>query len=285
VGDTIPKKYVGLPVAKVELKDETFNTTDYIAPMISVPLQSPLGEMCANVAKRLREKAVFLSEKAKSPALASEAAALIELKELIKTIVLGLPYLEACLNTGVSHPFQLYLGLSLVAGELSSLSPSMLPPLVSPYNHNEIRASFDQLREFVLKMLDQIHEAYNAVSFTFEDGRFGLPYLEVWKRTRLTIGVRTNIGQTDADTAHWFEQSLIASAGRIPSLVTRRILGAPRRRIERDAELGLVSSAGLLLYSVTADPQLIEIGEVLQIFNPDAGEARRPADVLLYVKP
>ena len=67
--------------------------------------------------------------------------------------------------------------------------------------------------------------------------------------------------------------------------MTRRILGPDRRRIEKDQELGLVATAGVALYSVKFDPLYIELGEPLQVFNPEAGETKRPADVILYVKP
>ena len=284
VGDIIPKKYVGFPLAKIDQKDETFNITDYIPPMTAVPLQSSLGEMCSTVAKRLRQKAVFLSEQTRSAALGGDSTGIIEMKEMIKSLVLGLPYLEASLYTGVSHPFPLYLGLCLVAGELSSLGPSMVPPMLAPYNHNDIRGSFGQLRDFLFKMLDLIYEAYNAVSFTYDNGRWSLPLLSVWMREKLTIGVRANIGQTDADAAAWFETSLVGSEPRIESMMTRRILGAHRQRIEKDAELGVVATSGVALYSVKLEAPHIEMGEVLQVFNPEAGETKRPADVILYVK-
>jgi type VI secretion system protein ImpJ len=284
VGDIIPKKYVGFPLAKIDLKDETFNITDFITPMIAVPLQSALGEMISTVAKRLRQKAVFISEQTRSSAIGADSAELIQMKEMIKSLVLGLPYLEASLYTGVSHPFTLYLGLCLVAGELSSMGPSMVPPILAPYNHNDLKASFAQIQDFLFKMLDLIYEQYNAVSFTYENGRWSLPLLAVWMREKLTIGVRANVGQTDADVAEWFEKSLIGSEPRIQSLMTRRILGAPRQRIDRDSELGVVAATGIALYAVKLDPTHIEIGEVLQIFNPEAGEAKRPADVILYVK-
>jgi type VI secretion system protein ImpJ len=284
-GDTIPKKYVGFPLVRVHMKDETFDATDYIPPTIAVPLQSPLGELCLNVSKRLRQKAVFISEQSRSPALAAEAAALIEMKEMIKTLVLGLPYLEALANTGAAHPLQLYLALTLVAGELSSLGASMVPPILTPYNHNDLRVNFTQVQDFIFKMLDLIHEAYNAISFTYENGRFGLPLLGVWMRERLTIGVRANVGQTEADVAEWFEKSLIGSAPRMELMMARRVLGAQRQRIDKDPEIGLVAAAGMALFSVKVDPQFIEMGEALQIFNPEAGEAKKPADVLLYVKP
>ena len=284
-GDAIPKKYVGFPIAQVSLKDETYTTTDFIAPTLQVSLHSALGELCSTVAKRLRQKAVFLSEETRSPALVSEGTALVEMKETIKTLVLGLPRLEASLYTGVTHPLELYLALCLVAGELSSMGPGMVPPMFAPYNHNDLRATFVEIRDFLFRMLDLINEAYNAVSFTYENGRWSLPLLAVWMREKLTIAVRLNVGQTDAAGAEWFEKSLIGSEPRIEGMMTRRILGAPRHRIDKDAELGLVAAAGMVLYSVKFDPTFIEMGEPLQIFNPEAGEARRPADVILYVKP
>ena len=266
------------------MKDETYTLTDFIVPTVQVPLQSVLGEMCSTVAKRLRQKAVFLSEQARSPALVSEGAALIEMKETIKSLVLGLPHLEARLYTGVAHPLMLYLDLCLVAGELSSMGQGMVPPMLAPYNHNDLRGSFNQIREFLFKMLDLIHEAYNAISFTYEKGRWSLPLLTVWMRERLTIGIRTNLGQTDAAAAEWFEKSLVGSEARIEGMMTR-ILGAQRHRIDKDPELGLVAAPGVVLYSVKFDPVYIELGDPLQVFNPEAGEAGRPADVILYVKP
>ena len=81
------------------------------------------------------------------------------------------------------------------------MGQGMVPPMLAPYNHNDLRGSFNQIREFLFKMLDLIHEAYNAISFTYEKGRWSLPLLTVWMRERLTIGIRTNIGQTDAGAA------------------------------------------------------------------------------------
>jgi type VI secretion system protein ImpJ len=284
-GDIIPKKYVGFPIGQITLKDETYSFTDFIPPALHVPLQSTLGDLCSSVAKRLRQKAVFLSEQARSPSTPGDDTTLVELKETIKSLVLGLPHLEASLYTGAAHPLTLYRDLCLVAGELSSVGPGMVPPMFSPYNHNDLRATFGQLRDFLFKMLDFIHEAYNAVSFDYASGRWSIGLLALWMRDKLTIGIRVNSGQTEAAAAEWFEKSLIASEDRIEAMMTRRILGPQRQRIEKDSELGVVATPGIVLYSVKLDPQYIEVGETLQVFNPEAGEAKRPADVILYVRP
>jgi type VI secretion system protein ImpJ len=284
-GDIIPTKYVGFPLTQITLKDETYNHTEFITPMLQVPLQSTLGDLCSTVAKRLRQKAVFLSEQSRSPSMVSDSAAAVEMKETIKSLVLGLPHLEASLYTGAAHPLTLYRDLCLVAGELSSMGPGMVPPMLAPYNHNDLRATFNQIRDFLFKMLDFIQEAYNAISFTYEKGRWSLPLLAGWMRERLTIGVRANLGQTDDAAAEWFEKSLIGAEPRIDGMMTRRILGAQRQRIDRDQALGVVATPGMVIYSVKFDPLFIEMGERLQVFNPEAGEAKRPADVVLYVKP
>ena len=45
-----------------------------------------------------------------------------------------------------------------------------------------------------------------------------------------------------------------------------------------------MAASGIVLYSVKFDPTFIEAGEPLEIVNPEAGDAKRPADVILYVK-
>lgn len=284
VGDLIPKKYVGFPIAQITMKEETYSLTDFIVPMLHVPLQSLLGDMCSTVAKRLRQKAVFLSEQARSPALPNDDATLMELKGTIKTLVLGLPHLEASLYSDAAHPLTVYRDLCLVAGELSSMGPGMVPPMFAPYNHNDLRATFGQIRDFLFKMLDFIHESYNGISFTYDYGRWSLPLLATWMRERLTIGVRANLGQSDADAAEWFEKSIIGSEASIEGMMTRRILGPQRERIDKDADLGVIGGPGVVLFSVKFDSKYMEFGETLQIFNPEAGDANRPTDVMLYVR-
>ena len=63
------------------------------------------------------------------------------------------------------------------------MGPGMVPPMLAPYNHNDLRGTFNEIRDFLFKMLDLIHEAYNAISFVYENRRWSLPLLTVWKVT------------------------------------------------------------------------------------------------------
>ena len=63
---TPPARYVHLPLACVCYQDEVFALTDFLPPTWSMPLHSPLGDMCTRIARRLREKAVALAEKVRA---------------------------------------------------------------------------------------------------------------------------------------------------------------------------------------------------------------------------
>ncbi len=285
VGDTIPKKYSGFPIAQVAFKDETFTTTDFIPPVLAIEMQSALGEMASLLSKKLRQKAVFLAERAKSPTMAAEPTLLLETRAMVASLVSGLPQFEAVLYSGNAHPFSLYVVLCGLVGSVASLSAGLLPPVLSPYNHNDLRATFDQAKEFAFRMIDQIHENYMAFSFSFEGGKFVLPMQESWFAPTLTIGVRGRAGALDRDIQTWIEGALIGSASKMQSMRDRRILGAPRTRIEKDNDLGVVPTGGTALFSIKADPQFIEPKDVLQIINSDDfSEANRPVEIMLYVK-
>jgi len=284
VTETPPQKYVSFPLARVQNKNETFALTDFIPPTIAVPLQSDIGEMCSLIARRLREKAVFLSDQVRAPSAAMGAPLVLETKNLIQSMVAALPQFEAVLYTGVSHPYVLYLALCSLVGHLAALGTSLVPPVLAPYNHNDLRFAFEQAKEFAFRVLEEgIHEAYTTFPFTFDNGIFSLLFEGAWMTSHLVLGVRGQAGMTERDVMAWMEECLIGSRGHVQSLREKRILGAARQRIEGDQDL--VPARGVLLFSLRADPEFIEPNEVLQILNTaDRQGALRPAEIVLYVK-
>jgi type VI secretion system protein ImpJ len=284
IADTPPQKYSGFPLLKVEYRNETFTMTDYIPPTLNTSMGSEIGEICSSVAHRLREKAVFLSERVRSPSSAMRGALLLETKSMIQSLVSGLPQYEALLKTGSSSPFSLYLSLCSLAGKIAALGSGLIPPVLEPYDHNNLRASFEQVKEFIFRMIDEgILETHTPVPFAFENGVFSLRLEEGWLTKTLTIGVRARAGMTEDDVLGWIEESLIGSSSKVESMKNKRILGASRKRIEGDKEL--IPVRGVLLFAVKAERQFIETDEVLQIFNTsDPTGKRSPAEVVLYVK-
>ncbi len=281
VTDNPPQKYVSFPLAQVSYSNESFSLTDYIPPTLRVPVQSPIGTMCSQVAKRLREKAVFLSYEVLAPSSTSGMPLVLETKTLIQTMVAALPMFEAVISTGVSHPYHVYLALCSLVGNLASLG-TLVPPVLNPYNHNDIRSSFEQAQQYVFRMIDEgISEAFTSIPFYFENEMYGTQFDATWMDRPIYLGVRGQVGMTEKEVIGWIEKSWIGSESKIQSMRDKRILGPERKRIERVEEL--VPARGVILFALKIDPEYIIPNEKLNVYNTSSiGD--RPTEIVMYVK-
>lgn len=284
VTETPSKKYVSFPLVKVIHQNESFAVTDYIAPTPMVSVQSSLGIMSSLAAKRVREKAMYLTEQARSPSSGSGRRLGLETQNQIRSLVASLPYLEAVLYTGVSHPYQLYLALCSMVGNLSVLGKNLVPPVLPPYDHNDLRFTFEQALNFIFKTLDEgITTNYKFFPFHYQDGVYELTFDGSWMNKQLAIGLRGQTGMSEKEVIKWGEECLIGSKKKIPAIRANRILGARREQFDGDEDL--VPPRGVILFSLKADQEFIEPYEVLQIFNTSTRSgALRPAEIVLYVR-
>ena len=284
VTENPPQKYTSFPLCRIAYRNEIYTMAHYMPPMLRVPTGSILGEICSTIARRLREKAVFMSEQLRSPSSAAQGPMVLETKALIQSMVAGLPHFEAILNTGVSHPYPLYLALCTLVGHTASLGLGLVPPVFAAYNHNDLVATFEQARDYVFKMIDEgVRESHTGVPFNFEDGVFSINLREGWIDRDMVIGVRGKQGVSERELMVWMNESLIGSSEFTESMKEKRILGPSRKRIDSDGEL--VPARGVLLYSVIAAPEFIQPETMLQIFNTsDPKHKRGPAEMILYVR-
>lgn len=284
VGETPPEKYVSFPLARIAYANETFEQADFVPPILRVRPHSPLSDLCAAVAARLREKAIYLAEKARAPSVAARPPQLLETKGRAHALVAGLPQLEALLSSGVAHPFTLYLSLCSLVGHVATLSTSLMPPVLEPYDHDNLHATFARARAFLDRVITEgFIESFDGYPFVLEEGRFALRFDPAWQGRRLILGVRARSGRGEAETADWLEHSLIGSQRRIPEMRQKRVLGARRKAVEGEADL--VPTQGVRLFALTPEPDATDFDETVVIFNPDDPDGRRrPAEIVLYVK-
>lgn len=283
-GETPPEKFVSFPIAEVRFQDETFALTDFFAPLLQTGPGSALHEGVATIAKRVREKASFLSEKVRASVMLEKRPLLQEMQATVRSLSAALPRLEAMVASGVVHPFDLYLGMAALSGHLSGLGPTQVPPVFPAYDHNDQRASFAPLFLFAHRMLDAVHESYTALPFAERDGRFSLRIPAERIASRLVVGLVTATGVSEADVAGWMETAQIGTAARMASIRDRRIRGAARERIEMADEMDLVPSRGVVLFAIAVDPDVIVPGEELVIVHPSDSEGRtRPSEITLYL--
>ena len=284
VTQTPPDKYVSFPLARVAFADESFALADFVPPQLGVSPASTLGDECARLARRVREKAVYLCDKVRANASGTRSAAAAEMQLAVQAMTAELPRLEAVLATGVSHPLDVYLVLCSLAGRLGPLG-MVVPPVFRAYDHDDLRATFAPVLEFCGRMLDAVQETYTATPFHFDQGAFGLALRPEWMARTLVVGVVPQTGMSEADAAAWFEETRIASRGRMQSVRERRIRGAERKRIDTVGDLGLVGGKGTVLFAIRVEPELIDADDVLQVAHPAEHTGRaRPREMLLYTR-
>lgn len=281
--DAPPQRYVSLPLLSVRYKNGAFVAAEYVPPLLQVEVDSALGELCARISRRVREKATYLLEVIRSPAITSKPALLEENKRLIGNLAANLLPFEALLATGRVHPYCVYVALCSLAGEIAAVGSQLLPPLFPAYDHLDVRRSFDAVCEFILRSLDEgISEAFTAIPFKLDAGTFVLQFERDWQSRVLILGVKGAPGSSDQQITEWIQSSLIGTTSRFRMLRERRLLGAVRQPIERYE--GLVATRGALLFQLTVSPEFIVPGEQLMVGNfSEKPGLVRPAEMSLYV--
>ncbi|HKO56414.1 MAG TPA: type VI secretion system baseplate subunit TssK, partial [Thermoanaerobaculia bacterium] len=280
-GDDPLNKYVGFPLVEIAYRNEVFGRTRFEPPWLRVGQGSAIYDMCTAIASRLREKAAFLADEVRSPSAAARVPQLIEKRLMVHYLIGELPAFEAVLRSNQSHPFPLFVALCSLLGHVAGLATSLLPPVLEPYDHNNLFATFEQANAAIGKAIDQgVNETYRGYPFALEGDEFHILFDPSWSNRTLLLGVRAAPGLPEIDTVAWMSSALIASRSEILGLRDRRVSGAVRKRVDADGDL--VPARGVTLFSLAFDPEVILPGKELVILNPGGG--RRPEEIVLYVK-
>lgn len=284
VGDEVPEKYVSLPLAKIRHQNEGYVRTDYVPPSLFVEHKmSLLGQICDDVSVLLREKATFLAEQVHSPATLTDTQMMLK-RHQIQSMVGTLAQFEAVLRTDVSHPFLLYLAFCNLAGHVAAVGQALIPPVFEPYDHNDLLFTFNQVRAFIERVIEEgIQQTHEVFVFTREENRFHLRFREPWFERKLVLGVRGRSGMSDTDTVAWIHENLICTESHLEGARKRRVLGLARKQVPESD--GLVPGRGMVLFELEADRDFIVAGEHLVVMrSEDRPGEERPVEILLYVK-
>ncbi|MBU3915469.1 type VI secretion system baseplate subunit TssK [bacterium] len=285
--DELSAKYSGFPLAKITFKDANFMMTDYIAPGLSISALPKIEDIGKQIVQQLREKASFLSEKIQSTSTASGLAMTMETKDMIRSVVSALPYFETALRSRELHPYTLYQAMALLVGHLASLDQGFIPPILAPYDHNDLKKIFGAAHEYIFRVTEQgIQEKYSCHSFTYdsEECWFNIQLNKAWITKDIIIGVRGQPGMNHSEVKKWMNKCVIGSESVIPSMRERRISGVQRKAIEGNEFL--VPLRGVQLFSLTVDEKFIVPDENLMIVNPanQVSGTSRADEIVIYVE-
>lgn len=274
-------KYVSLPIARVSFKDDAFALEPFAPPRTTIPAGSELADLARQVASRLRDKASAMAERLRSPS--ADALPGGTLLETLRSMVEALPRLEALVDAEDVHPFLVYLALCDLVGNLSWMGGQPVPPPPPRYRHADALPAFQELADFLLRMIDRVRETYRAIRFTpLAPDRFGLELLpSMLTGDSLVVGARIAPGATPSDTVEWLSKALIGSKTMLRAIGERRIRGAARERVDQVEELGLIPPATMVLFRIAASTEFVQPGQKLEVVGSGSGGVA-PAQMQVY---
>ena len=280
-GETPPPEFISIPLMRVMKKDDTYFATDFIPPQLSVSRNSPLGSLCMELIQHIREKVSFLTDKVKNPSTNSpDGDFAIALRTLISTLI---PF-EAMLYSEHNGPFQLYLGLCTIAGQISSLNPTLILPTFAPYNHKNLRVTFMQVTSYCHETLDQIKETYKIIRFEQEERMFKIKLPQPWIAPILTIGVEIHQTFGENEGMEWIKSAIIGSENYLRGIRDKRVLGSPRNINLKTGTFKNASGAGILMVNIQLTPEYTDPLHPLIITNISDTIEKRPKGLYLYVE-
>lgn len=289
IADEVPKKYVSIPIARLTFGEKGLaRSEDFEPPRLQVIPREPLAEQCRWVIQQLRAEGKRLVDTVRSDVMANHASQLIATQALVRSLVAPLPRLQALHDCGVARPFEVYLAMCEVLGNLAAMGRSRVPAELRPYDHDDPLAAFREVRQAIQGILDEeLSKVFTGFPFRWDRQAFNLYFEEAWLEeptaSSLVLGVRARPEISPEATAQWVRKCAIASESQMERMRHQRIRGLERLRIEGETEL--VPAQGVTLYRLKVDRRYIAGGEVLQIRNlDDPGHRMRPVEIVLYVR-
>jgi type VI secretion system protein ImpJ len=279
-----------LPLIEFAIQGTVPKQTEYVAPLLRMKPGSALTNMCAPVRKAVREKATELACRLSPDARYSDLAGLQQLQWLVS----GLPLVEVLLESDQAHPYALYLAFCSMAGTVAFLSHARVPPIFDPYDHDDLRSSFEEVLSFIqLALSEGLIENWMGQLFTKRadaGSRPGDQYFEIGPSLEKAFGADADFsapflalmlrGPSEAMTA-WGESCLLAGEDAIFELEMSRSRGASCERVDSLGDL--VPTPGSVLFQVKNDGSWLNPSNRL-VLKAAKQESRMPDAATLFIR-
>ncbi len=202
-------KYVSMPLMKMKKgADGSFRLLDYLPPILNADaadfldsrsLGFILREIAADIRKKVN-KLLMAVENESSDGLFSSSDAYLN---IVSKLVAELPKLEILINSENIHPFDLYLGMAGLMGEICAIDIKPAPDANLPgYNHNDMWPGFNQIIEYITRLLGGINLRYSIIPFEEPNkGVFTIELDENWEESHILIEVKSSKNQDTFKTS------------------------------------------------------------------------------------
>lgn len=166
-----------VPIYKENMQPKLQLDSDYIPPFMLVsadcPLESMISELCIQIAKRSVKMLRDLTDMGCFGESLSVSALFSILQ--FQTLNRGKGRIQTLLASGNPTPFELYLELRVLLGELISLHPNREIQPIAEYNHLDYAPQFlDLIQQIRLMILEEGVSGFSKLSFTASENGRGL---------------------------------------------------------------------------------------------------------------
>lgn len=282
--DKLSARLSAFPLIKISVQDGSFHKADFIPPTTQFHKDEFIGQLFKALITKIRRHIGYLSVRLQSIKTKDISSILDYYGDVYNILTSRILVLEALYESNNTHPYELYKELNIAAGTYCALNHSKSLPVFSPYNHNDLKATFDPVITFINEIIESVKNPSISIIFDQEDRVFHQEIKESYLTSdTLIIGVHLGPNISTATGTSWIKGAVIACDSSIKDVKEKRILGAERELVEQISEMGLIASYNQLFVKVKVDPTFIKEGEVLKIFNPSDREDTRPDDLFLYV--
>jgi len=289
-GDSEIRAMTVLPLIEFAREGSICKPTEYIPSLMRVRSGSAVAELCAPVRKMVRDKATGLAMRMGVKAKQADMFTLLQ----VQSLVASLPLLEAMLNSEQAHPYQVYLALCSMAGNVAFLSHSRIPPIFPAYDHQDLLPTFEAVLGFIRQSLSEgLIENWVGRELKLTSGP-GAKSFELAPTLEQAMGENADLsapfhglmlraapGIQPESLVDWGETCLLASEDQIAEIEMSRTLGATLERVEAIDDL--LPMPGCILMRVTNDSGWIVPNKKL-VVKSARQEMYTPDSVTLFVK-
>ncbi|WP_320535008.1 type VI secretion system baseplate subunit TssK [Robbsia andropogonis] len=186
------------------------------------------------------------------------------MREKLRCLTLALPQLEAVLQTQNVHPHALFVALASVRGAVALLREDMVPGLLDRYDHNNPEGALSPLLDDIDLAMQKVSLRYRERSFVFTEGRYEAL---LQQDLRDICFIVAQGGSTQALEA-WMAGAVIGRKADLPTLVSRRVLGLARERVNGAAARIGGDGENSVVFRIDARNAPLRAGTPLVVYSP-----------------
>ena len=234
----VTSNYIALPIAKIYLENSFYKTKIFSPPSTKVTNKSPIWNICNSICMLLRYKIQDIIEDIHKFDSDFHKGIFYNRQLALRSMKANLPRLEACLHSGEFHPFQLYLELYNVYGQIISNDIEESPQALIEYNHFDNLDCFEKISKNIIEFLErEIPTGFNITKVTKIDKKFQSSFnaklCSLDNNTHLLLGFKKSYSISSENFINWIKSAIICEEENYPITLERRSLGLSRNIIEK----------------------------------------------------